>query len=84
MIVDEMKMKNFGMKQSEANYSFYCHTSPRKCVYLIVYVDTGNDASKIFQLKQHLFSHFQTINFGCLKYFLGIEVTQSNEVVVIS
>jgi len=42
----------FGLKRSEADHSvFYCHTSPRKCVYLMVYVDDivviGNDATKI-------------------------------------
>ena len=31
-----------------------------------------------------LFSHFQTKDLGCLKYFLGIEVAQSNEDIVIS
>ena len=60
---------------------FYCHTSPGKYVYLIVYVDdiviTRNDGAKISQLKQHLFSHFQTKDLSCLKYFLGIEVVQS-------
>ena len=44
------------MKRSEADHSsFYCYASPKKCVYLIVYVDdiviTGNDAAKISQLK---------------------------------
>jgi len=53
----------FGLKRSEADHSvFYCHTSPGKCVYLMVYVDdiviTGNDAINISQLKEHLFSHF--------------------------
>ena len=33
---------------------------------------------------QHLFSHFQTKDLGKLKYFLGIEVAQSNSRVVIS
>ena len=42
----------FGLKRSEADhFVFYCHASPGKCVYLIVYVDdiviTGNDATKI-------------------------------------
>ena len=77
------------MKRSEADhYVFYCHISPGKCIYLIVYVDyiviTGNDATKISQLKQHLFSHFQTKDIGCLKYFLGIEVAPSKEGLVIS
>ena len=44
----------FGMKQSEADHSvFYCHTSSRRCVYLVVYVNdiviTGNDQEKIVQ-----------------------------------
>lgn len=77
------------MKPSEADRSiFYCHTSPGKCIYLIVYVDdiviTGNDVATICQLKKHLFRHFQTKDLGCLKYFLGIEVAQSNEDIVIS
>jgi len=29
----------FGLKPSEVEHSNFCHTSPRKCVYLIVYVD---------------------------------------------
>jgi len=54
----------------------------------MVYVDdiviTGNDTTKITQLKEHLFSHFQTKDLGYLKYFLGIEVAQSGNGVVIS
>ena len=79
----------FGLKRSEADHSvFYCHTSLGKCVYLMVYVDdiviTGNDATKISQLKEHLFSHFQTKDLGYLRYFLGIEVAQSKDGIVIS
>ncbi|RDX86519.1 hypothetical protein CR513_32141, partial [Mucuna pruriens] len=82
-------VQNFGMTRSEADHSiFYCHSSSAKCVYLVVYVDdiviTGNDDIKIFQLKQYLFSHFQTKDLGHLKYFLGIEVAQSKEGIVIS
>ena len=51
----------FGLKRSEADHSvFYCYASPEKCVYLIVYVDdiviTGNDATKIGQLKESTYS----------------------------
>jgi len=79
----------FGLKRNETDHSvFYCHTSPGKYVYLMVYVDdiviTGNDATKIIQLKEHLFSHFQTKDLRHLKYFLGIEVAQSRDGVVIS
>ena len=55
---------------------------------MIVYVDdiviTRNDAAAISHLKKHLFNHYQTKDLGCLKYFLGIEVAQSNEGIVIS
>ncbi|RZB87138.1 Pectin acetylesterase 2 isoform B [Glycine soja] len=79
----------FGMKQSEADHSvFYCHTSSSRWVYLVVYVDdlviTRNDQEKIAQLKQHLFSHFQTKDYGKLKYFLGIEVARSKDGIIIS
>ena len=43
-----------------------------------------SDQDGIQKLKQHLFSHFQTKDLGKLKYFLGIEVAQSNFGVVIS
>ena len=77
------------MIRSIADHSvFYHHTPTGQCIYLIVYVDdiviTGSDQDGIQKLKQHLFSHFQTKDLGKLKYFLGIEVAQSNYGVVIS
>ena len=82
-------VQEFGMIRSTTNHSvFYHHSSTEKCIYLIVYVDgiviTGNDQNGIQKLKQHLFSHFQTKDLRKLKYFLGIEVTQSNFGVIIS
>ena len=79
----------FGMKRSETDHSvFYCHTSSSGCVYLVVYVDdiviTRNDQEKIAQLKEHLFSHFQTKDLGKFEYFLGIEVAQSKDGIIIS
>ena len=47
-------------------------------------VITCSDQEGIRKLKQHLFSHFQTKDFGKLKYFLGIEKAQSNSSMVIS
>ncbi|WVZ06648.1 hypothetical protein V8G54_019994 [Vigna mungo] len=82
-------VQNFGLKQCEADHSvFYSHSSPDKCVYLMVYVDdivnTKNHVSRIAQLKNNLFSHFQTKDLDHLKYFLGIEVTQSKKRFIIS
>ena len=44
-------------------------------------VITGSDQDGIRKLK-HLFSHFQTKDLGKLKYFMGIEIAQSNSGVV--
>ena len=82
-------VQEFVMIRSAVDHSvFYHHSSTGKCIYLIVYVDdiviTGNDQDGIQKLKQHLFSHFQTKDLRKLKYFLGIEVAQSNSGVVIS
>jgi len=55
-------------------------------VYLIAYIDDiviiENDATRLSQLNEHLCNHFQTKNLESLKYFLGIEVVQSNEGVI--
>ena len=77
------------MIRSAADHSvFYHHSSTEKCIYFIIYVDdiiiTGSDQDGIQKLKQHLFSHFQTKDLGKLKYFLCIEVAQSNSGVIIS
>ena len=82
-------VQKFGMIRSAIDHSvFYHHSSTGKYIYLIVYVDdiviTGNDHDSIQKLKQDLFSHFQTKDLGKLKYFLGIEVAQSNSRVIIS
>ena len=82
-------VQEFGMIRSITDYSvFYHHTSTSQCIYLIVYVVdiviTGIDHDGIQKLKQHLFSHFLTKDLGKLKYFLGMEVAQSNSGVVIS
>ena len=70
------------MIRSTANHSvFYHHTSTFVIVDDIII--TGKDQDGIQKLKQHLFSHFQTIDLGKLKYFLGIEVAKSNSGVII-
>ena len=84
-----LMVQEFGMIRSTSNhYVFYHHTSTGQCIYLIVYVNniviTSSDQDGIQKLKQHLFNHFQTKDLGKLKYFLGIEVAQSNSRVVIS
>ena len=77
------------MTRSTSDHSvFYHHTSSGQCIYLIVYVDdiviTDSDQDGIQKLKQHIFNHFQTKDLGKLKYFLVIEIAQSNSGVVMS
>ena len=47
-------------------------------------VITGNDQDGIQRVKQHLFNHFQTKDYGKLKYFLGIEIAQFKSSVVMN
>ena len=82
-------VQKFGMIRSTTDHSiFYHHTSTEQCIYLIVYVDDVviiyNDKDGIQKFKQHFFNHFQKKYLGKLKYFIGIEVAQSNSSVVIS
>ncbi|XP_050907557.1 uncharacterized mitochondrial protein AtMg00810-like [Lathyrus oleraceus] len=47
-------------------------------------VITGSNQQGILQLKQHLLNQFQTKDLDKLRYFLGIEVAQSKDGLVIS
>ena len=47
-------------------------------------VITDSDQDDIQNLKQYLFNHFQTRDLGKLKYFLEIEIAQSNSGVIMS
>jgi len=63
----------FGMTRCEANHSvFYYHSSSRKCIDLVVYVDdnviTRDDELGIQQIKEHLSQQFHTKELGPLKY----------------
>ena len=76
------------MTQSEADHSIFYRHSSTSCIYVVIYVDdiviTGNDHLEISQVKQHLFKHFKIKDLGKLKYFLGIEVAQSKDGIIIS
>ena len=77
------------MARSGADHQVFSQLSAQsRCIYLVVYIDDidiiGNDKDGITDLKQHLFKHFQTKDFGKLKYFLGIEVAHSRSHIVIS
>jgi len=71
------------MTCSEADHLVFYHHLSVGCVYLILYVDnivpTGSDHHGTSQIKQRLCHHFQSKDLGKLRYFLGIEVAQSND-----
>jgi len=75
------------MIRSEADHSVFYRHSKVGSIYLVVYVDdivlTGNDNHGISQIKQHIYHHFQTKDLDKFRYFLGIEVAQSNNGIVI-
>jgi len=81
-------VKEFSITRNEADHSVFYRHSNAGCIYLVVYVDdivlTGSDHHGISQLKHHICHCFQTKDIGKLRYFLGIEVAQSNHGIVIS
>jgi len=80
-------VQQFGMMRSEADHSIFYRHSAQGCIYLIVYVYDiviiGSDEQIIHQLKHNLYTQFQTKDLGKLRYFLGIEVAQSKDGLVI-
>lgn len=79
---------SFGLSKCENDHSFFYKQSRGGKLFLIVYVDdiiiTGDDLVGIAELKAYLQQQFQTTDLGKLKYFLGIEVAQSQKGVVLS
>ena len=78
-----------GYVQSQADHSmFYKHSSERRVIVLIVYVDdiilTGDDVVELDRLKKVLAHEFEIKDLGPLKYFLGIEFARSNKGIFIS
>jgi len=76
------------MTRSKTDHSVFYRHSNAGCIYLVVYVDdivlTGSDHHDISKLKHHICHHFQTKDLSKLRYFLGIEVAQSNHGIVIT
>jgi len=82
-------LQQFGMTHCESDHSVFLKcSSSNKYIYLEVYVDdiviTSDDYEGIKALKQHLFQNIQTTDLVPLRYFLGIEVAQSNSSIAIS
>ncbi|XP_052117556.1 uncharacterized mitochondrial protein AtMg00810-like [Arachis duranensis] len=57
---------------------------PNQCFYVDDIVLTGNSISELAAIKSILHQHFQIKDLGPLKYFLGIEVAQSEKGICLS
>ncbi|GJV08421.1 ribonuclease H-like domain-containing protein [Tanacetum coccineum] len=72
-----------GFSQSKSDYSLYTKSNNGIFLALLVYVDdiiiTGNNVSKIEKFKVYLKSKFMIKDLGKLKYFLAIEVVDTDK-----
>ncbi|GKA27249.1 ribonuclease H-like domain-containing protein [Tanacetum coccineum] len=72
-----------GFSQSKSDYSLFTKSDNGVFLALLVYVDdiiiTGNDTSEIEKFKEFLRTKFMIKDLGNLKYFLGIEVINTNK-----
>ncbi|GJT19242.1 ribonuclease H-like domain-containing protein [Tanacetum coccineum] len=72
-----------GFIQSKSDYSLFTKTDHNSFIALLVYVDdiiiTGNDVGKIEKFKAYLNTKFKIKDLGKLKYFLGIEVIDTDK-----
>ncbi|GKC03714.1 ribonuclease H-like domain-containing protein [Tanacetum coccineum] len=72
-----------GFSQSKSDYSLYTKSDKGVFLALLVYVDdiiiTSNSISKIEKFKVYLKSKFMIKDLGKLKYFLGIEVVDTDK-----
>jgi hypothetical protein len=77
-----------GYKQSNADHTLFYKRRANKLAILIVYVDdiiiTGNDDKEIEDLKKKLAKEFKVKDLGPLRYFLGIEGSQSAKGIYLS
>ncbi|GJU39658.1 ribonuclease H-like domain-containing protein [Tanacetum coccineum] len=72
-----------GFSQSKSDYSLYTKSDKGVFLALLVYVDdiiiTGNSVSEIEKFKVFLKSKFMIKDLGKFKYFLGIEVVDTDK-----
>lgn len=79
---------NFGFVQSKQDYSMFIKRASNSFSVVVAYVDdlllTGNDPSVLTSLKTVLHGAFTIKDLGELKYFLGVEVSQSSNGILLN
>ena len=77
-----------GFEKCDGEPTLYIKENDGKILIVVLYVDalifTGNENSLIADFKGVMKSEFEMTDLGCLRYFLGIEVDQSENGVFIS
>jgi len=77
-----------GFEKCDGEPTLYIKENDGKILIVVLYVDdlifTSNDASLIVDFKAVMKSEFEMTDLGFLRYFLGIEVDQSENGVFIS
>jgi hypothetical protein len=77
-----------GFSQSKSDYSLFTKSDNDVFLALLVYVDdiiiTGNSVTEIEKFKAFLNSKFMIKDLGKLRYFLGIEVNDTNDGICIN
>eukprot|EP00253_Pinus_taeda_P013773 PITA_13773 len=86
-IIDAYLIEN-GFDKCDGEPTLYIKENDGKILIVVLYVDdlifTSNDASLIADFKAVMKSEFEVTDLGFLRYFLGIEVDQSENGVFIS
>lgn len=85
---EQVKYTMFTYQSGLENWNRFRHSLEEKKIVLIVYVDdiilTGDDVIEIKNLKERLASEFEIKDVGPLKYFLSMEIAQSNKRIIAS
>jgi len=77
-----------GYKHSENDYALFHKKTAGCTAFVAIYVDdilaTGSDESEIHDLKFHLDVAFKIKDLGIVNYFLGLEVLQSSQGLILT